>query len=527
MNQSLDELYRWRRWETSNAQYPWDRFRNSERYKHEVVMVQKTGEWCKKFLRTGRNKSLPEVRYYTVPVKLSPGWRAAIRTLSKELGHQRTFAVSGLSALPRSEVNQYLAVFPRDIRTPLDYSLVRILEATKRTITNQDTCDSQDVVEVTEWEQLESEQVYVDIPYEKNIVKKVLADGLTPDETINQSFQHPILSAPPGERVGGVTLSSFSASSDFAQELVRSIERMVPPEFNSLNPPPSIERGRLREIIPGIQLKVSEARNSNSNIFSGLAPRNFAPIKSTLEKRTSYDGNGEHSVFSTISAPEKQSIEMQNELIHHFTATDVALPYELAHLVTSDIDLTSLNREINEDLHIQVVHARQFLPTPKNDDVVFKLGKKLRKDFEVLLADIDQDETAKELLVKNIAVEARKNGLRTGQARARAHENEIVEESYLEQERRRIIRDFEKFLEETKLESFAPEQVQKSVADKKSLIQNCLERYGEATSNEIFQDVRSSSRFNGFSQLEKFLSRLERAGEVICVNGRYRWVRHS
>lgn len=526
MRLSLDERYPWRQQHNTTAQYPWDRYLNHEYFKHEQRILQNTGTWLKTLNKTNRGSDLPETQFYAVPVKLSSGWRTAINHLSNQ-NEQHTYRFKGLSATPRSLNNPVLALFPRNTPIPPDYTLIRATKATKHVLINRKLGTSLNVAEITEYESLDSDTIYVDVPYEKNIVKKILTETLTPDERITQPFQYPVLSAPHSTHAGGITLSSLSTNSTFATELIKTIQKLVPPEYSALKNPKSVEKGRWLEHINGITYKLSEATDSSRNIFSGLAPSTYEPVTNTLKKREKF--RGEFSVFSTIKTPTKNTSEILNELFLNFTHTDITLPYELDELIEHDIYLKPLNNAINEDLWIQIANARHLLPPTPHDHHIENLLNTYLKDFDIILTDHIPNDTARNHLVKKLAREAKTNSIRIAQAIARSREEETTHKKDLTTARHLTLHNLEEFKQHATLKKIEQDLRRTVNTDRKDLVQNYFSTTQKATTNQIYDGIKSSGLFRDLHHLQTFLDELDRNGDLLYnhIDQTYRWITHT
>ena len=349
----LSEYYLWRSF--SASQYPWQRqYTNTDFLKYERKRIKEVYLWYEGFRRASEGSQIDEVSLYVVPLELSSLWKAAIASY----GNYNFF---GLSALNNTPTLCLIGLIDRNLKQPDDYRLIRILKSKKVHLYNTKSSFAQPALVVEEWEYLNSDYIYVDVPFEKRIIEKIISENLTSEEHIPVSFQSPIISAPyVVGGIGGVSLSSMAAKSRFAEELIKTIQLMVPPEYRATRPPKSVYRGHKFLYESGIKFHLAERPYYDRNLLRGLYARNFNPVLKEVNRRFGF--KGEYSIFSTL-VPEKVNIsQFFTELFNNFTKTEITLPYDLDELPLMDIELTKLRKVIDEDVWLQVVYSRQIHP---------------------------------------------------------------------------------------------------------------------------------------------------------------------
>ena len=210
----LNDYYLWKKYPTY-SEYPWDRqYLNVEFLEFEKIRVSKVEDWYKEFNRSENGKSLEEVSLYVVPLAMDSSWNVAIES-------QTNSNSIGLSALFNTPIAVIIGLIPSGKNMPDNYSLINIIKSKKSYIYNEKLNKSESAILIEEWEELPSDSVYLDVPYEKRIIENLFTENLPLDKEISRSFQAPILSAPYDGKVGGISLSSLSWNSKLAIELMK------------------------------------------------------------------------------------------------------------------------------------------------------------------------------------------------------------------------------------------------------------------------------------------------------------------
>ena len=232
----------------------------------------------------------------------------------------RPYNYVGLSALCDSSQILLIGVLPYTTKQPQEYGLIEITKSKKNNLVNKKLNMVEPALVIDEWEPLKSYHRYKDVPYEKGIVQKVLKENLIPDEQISSSLQCPIISAPKVfGSIGGIALSSMMSDSKFANDFLKTIQLMVPPEYRDLPPPKSVYEGDKFQYRTGIKFHLAERPHHDNNILSTIYAKQYNRLSGELSRR--YEFNGEFSICSALN-PDKGNVnQMLVELFKNFTAT--------------------------------------------------------------------------------------------------------------------------------------------------------------------------------------------------------------
>ncbi|MBU7029911.1 MAG: hypothetical protein HXS48_23450 [Theionarchaea archaeon] len=512
---TLDDYYLWRK---DTKRYPWQRqYLNVEFYKYERKRIVKAQDWYKKARRVGLNSNLDEISLYVVPSELSTSWKAAIA----ESGN---FSYIGLSVLVNSPQTSLIGLIPHAVKQPQEYRLILVKKSKGKIVFNRRLNEPAFVTIIEEWEYLDSDYIYRDVPYERRIVSKIIREYLIDDKQISLSFQSPVMGAPYDGTFGGISLSSIAGDSSFAKELVKTIQLIVPPEYRTVRPPKSVYRGSAFNYARGIDFCFAERPYPSSNILSSICTNKYAGVNKELSKRRTF--TGEFSIFSTINHM-GNGTDVWKELLRNFTNTEVTLPENLDDLVEADVYLKYLRNVINEDLWIQVVHSRQYRPgmNAEMDDVLIGVAAGLKKDFDVLLSDIHRKEEDKEYLVMSLLGPSVHNLRRIAQSLARSDEKEVLNADYFKKARNLLIDNFTGFIEHPNFKKMR-EKMEASRADARfSVVQTEIVHNPRSSVVEIFQAVKSKGLFRDVYDLQGLLDWMKKKGYVIVdMNKQYRWV---
>ena len=380
---------------------------------------------------------------------------------------------------------------------------------------------------IEDWDYLRSDSIYVDVPYEERIIYKLIKENLIDDSQVSLCLQSPIISAPFGESIGGISLSSVSFDSTFAQELVKITQQMVPPEYRTLPPPKILYNGYNFPYIDGALLHLAERPFSDNNVLSSIYSNKYNKLDKELSRR--YAFNGEYSIFSAINPPQGDLAHIRKELLKNFTATEITLSEEIDKLWLSDIaDVRTLKKVIDEDLWIQVVHSRQYMPgmNAKAEIEYNKIIEHLARDFDTLLSDYQRLEVSREYLVRKLVSQSSDNLKRISQSIARSEGTNLLDIRYFKQARAMILDNFTGILKHSEFRG--PEnyvRTKKSENIEYSVIQTEIINQPRSSASEIFEAVKSTNLFKDIYDLQKFLDWLHETNHVIVDgNKRYTWV---
>jgi hypothetical protein len=378
---------------------------------------------------------------------------------------------------------------------------------------------------IEDWNYLESDQLYVDVPFEKKIVSKLINENLISDNRISLSFQTPIISAPyiPNS-IGGISLSSISSDSGFSKELVKAIQLMVPPEYRSL-PPPEVAYNGSKFKNKGFEFHLAERPFADKNILSGTFSTKYLSLNNELIKRNRFPG--EFSIFSNLSSGAGTTIEIWTDLLKNFAATEVTLPMELDELMTADVDITRLKRVINEDLWLQIVYSHQLRPgiNSKSKDDLIKINELLKKDLHILLSDIQKEEISREYIVASLIQPMSYNLKRIAQSFARAEEKSRLTANLIKKARTLIVDNFTEFIEHPKIHNMKSILVRRKDNVRYDIVQWHLKNNSRSSAEEVYEGVKASGKFRDFNDLKNFLNWLRTKDHVIVgPDKKYIWV---
>jgi len=187
-------------------------------------------------MSTRKPNDLPTASFYAVPIVLTGTWKASIA----EIGNYNYYGLSTLACSPHAMI---IGLFPYSSNQPNEYSLIEIRNPKREYVFNKKLNILQPVLIIKEdgWDYLRSDTIYVDVPFEKGIINKILNEELIGEKHLISSIQAPILSAPyvQGSQ-GGVSLASIAMETTFVKKLNKTIQMMVPPEYRTMQPPKSV-----------------------------------------------------------------------------------------------------------------------------------------------------------------------------------------------------------------------------------------------------------------------------------------------
>ena len=511
---SLEEYYPWRK--NSVVKYPWEReYLNQQFLNYEIKRLKTLSDWYKKiFMKAKIGSKVGDVSFYAVPVELDSSWKLAVSEFG-EMAETDDIKYMGLSALYNSPQVIVFAIFPYNV--PIPYNLIYVEEAKKVVIYNRRLNQPEYCMWVEKWNPLSSDSIYLDVPYEKGVISKVISEIVGGENNLALSFQSPILSAPYLEgSIGGISLSSFTLESSFAKELVKMMKILVPPEYRNPKLPKRLINGYKFTKIDGLKFHFAERPVRGKNFFSGQYGSSYNMLKKELAKRFSF--RGEYSIFSTLVPSTETPYDVWIQLLKNFSSTEVTLPYNLNELVDADIDLTKFKKEINEeDIWVQIVHARQLNPYfgKRIDKNFSKTLQLLEKDFDTLLSDI-HGETERKIIVKDMLIDIGHNLVRISQSFARSDEKKEIAQIHIKNARSLILDNFQGFLENPKVS--ATKYVvgrNKKRNIKYSSVRVYLINHPSSTVEEIFEGIKDIGIFENISNLQEYLGWLHIKGRVI------------
>lgn len=379
---------------------------------------------------------------------------------------------------------------------------------------------------VYDWHQEKSEKIYVDVPFEKRIISKLIQENFIENRLISESLQSPILSAPfvMGDK-GGISLSSFTGESKFADKITTTIDMMAPPEERLSKPPKREYNGYKFEYQDGIKFKLAERPFPSENKLASIFSNKFSNIKNQFQRRSKYDG--EYSIFSTV-IPQKGygKTTVVKELLNNYMSNEVTLPYDLYKFKDREKGLQSLQKNIDSNLWVQVVYSHQFNPilSEKDSTLDQKYLKRLKRDFDVILTDIWPDDNERERIIKNHFMDKR-NLLRTAQSFARSRETEELTEKDFEKARGLMIDNFDEFKRNNKVKNYFLFADTSSTNKRYSILQSYFIENRESKIEDIWDEVEEYEVFKEEEDLKGLLDWMEDKGHIIeSGKGVYKWV---
>lgn len=518
MNLSLSEYYLWKK--KSSCKFPWERQHlNADFYKYEQKRLNDLRKWYNNFITAPEGCYLDEVSYYTLPIDLKPALNASIASIGN-------YKPLGLSAICNDCQSPVIALFDGNMKLPEEYQLIRIVKSRKTHLVRQNSAFGENAIIVDDWEVLKPDLIYVDIDYEKNSIKKVLQE-LSSDEQISLPLQLPLISSPykMGD-VGGIALSSLSAKSTFAIELVKTIQLMAPPQYRVMKPPKSVHNGKWFPYTKDISFRVAERAISTNNLLSGVTGKSYNPVLNEIARRNKFDG--EYSIFSTLFPEQANTSQFFDEMFKNYAETDVTLPFELDEMPQiMDVDLTNVKKAIDEDLWLQVVHSRQFNPKLKNnvDKKLVNTIENLKQSLEMQFSDVFRSNAGIKYRIDKQFPAIKDNLMRISQSLARTEEKNDVTVEHLKRGKG-IIDDtlYELMKNETVIQEKRKVRSKKTSA-RFDIVKSELVNNQYSTLLEIWENVKSTGEFRDIEDLAGFLDWLHRKGFIIKdKEGRYYWI---
>ena len=516
----LKDYFLWMR--KTEATQPWLR-RNLNRdfYKHEVSRIKSFSSWYDNFNTslTKENSVLDEVSLYVVPIELASDERASISEIDY-------YNAVGLSLIRNHDAYVIIGLLPYEMKKPDDYRLIRISKPIKKTIINKKRKEVKNALLIQDWDYLPEDHIYLDIPHEKRIIQKLFEENLISDQTISQSFQSPIASAPYVHgNIGGISLVSLSGTSSFAQELIKSVQMMVPPEYREILPPKSSLNGTKFHLSSGVTFELAERPYLDNNIMTGVYGKDYGIVNDHYIKRKNF--NGEYSFFSVLNPPKEASSEVWKDLMRRFACNDITISEEIDRLPQADVDLTRLQKTINEDLWIQVVNMRQLNPpiNSNSDLLLMRILQKLKNDFDSLLSDVHKEEISREIIVNQMLKPMKYTVIRLSQAFSRSNYQENIDDKITSKVRSLILDNFTGFLQSPKFERIRKIMKKKKRNKRFELVESVIINNPYLSLNEIYEEVKATKFFKDRTDLQELLDWLHKKGNVIVnIDKRYLWV---
>ena len=486
----------------------------------EQKRIRAVYEWAGLLKNTPSGGTLDtDVAVYTTPMDLSAPWKAAVAMTGD-------YSVLGLAALSNTPSMLLPGLFHADTRMPDDFRLIRVTRSRRIDLVEPDSVHVQPAVLVEEFEELPPDYLYTDVPFEKRIVKNILTENLDHDDQVSRGLQCPVISAPKTSGVvGGVSLSSVAGHSAFARQLVSTIQKMVPPEYRSTQAPQFAHDGRKFLFMPGMRFHLADRPYSQQHILSGVHSTRYAALSRQLGKRKAFPG--EYSVFSTLSPTKGAVTDVSKELLRNFNATEITLPQNLDEIQEADVDLHRLDKAIDEDLWLQIVHARQILPrlSQETDTVFARTASLLYKDLHAILEEVIKQDIDREYNVRSMVGPMQKNLKQIAGSLARSEERAEVTEDDIKLARGMLVDNLTGFMDHPEIMRTMA-VMKKSRADARyAVIQTNMINNPGLTVREHYELIRSSGLFRGFADLQGLMDWMNEKGHVIVSRDRkYTWL---
>ncbi len=503
----LNDYYLWKRYPTY-SEFPWDRkYVNVEFLEYEKKRINKLEKWLKDFNRSEYGTLLEEVSFYVVPLKIDSSWNVATES-------QTNSRLIGLSALFNTPIAVSIGLIPFEKDAPEEYALINITKSKKLYVYNAKLKKSESAILIEDWEELPSDSVYLDVPYEKRLIENLFAENLPLDKEISRSFQAPLLSAPYDGNLGGISLSSLSWNSKLATELMKIIQLMTPPEYRDISPPKKTING-ISFYSNDIGYKIAERPRPGRDIISNIYSENYTKLHHSLKERNNFEG--EYSLFSSIKINEGNRKQRILETFRNFTKTEITLSDIDQLLSEEDMYVRPLINSIDENLWIQIAYAHQNNPSEgkKYEKEYLELIDLLSKDFNILLDDKIKQEKTREFVVRSMISKTGYNLKRLAQSFARANDEKEIRDKFLKDSRKIILDNFERLLNEPSIKKQIDSIKDYESNERYNVVQATLINNPNLTITEIYREVESTGLFKDEYDLQNLLDWMYKKGQII------------
>lgn len=509
-------------WFSNSGNAPWNRqFTNFEFLKTEKKRLEDTEKWYKSYFKAKVMGDLPEVIYYILPVELSSNWRSVVNELEE-------YQYKGLSCLKNSPQFPLIALFHKDAKLPDDYSLIHIISSRKIVLMNnklsmKHNCEY--AILIDSFEELPSDYVYQDVPFDKKLIGDILYKNLGQDEYVSKSLQSPILSSPfVMGKYGGIGMASMLQNTSFVDELLKSIQMMLPPEYRAIPPPKDVLNGQWMSMLnqsktEKINFHFSEQLAGSKNQVGYSSGASYNTISKQIQNRLAF--NGEYSFIGTVVS-DGTAKEVFDDMLKNFTRTEVTAFY-LDKLKESDVYLKHLQRDTNEDVWLNIVHARQFNPTLNAKDINMQTWEnKIRKDWDVFLPEMGYPENMD--FVKDQKVKQTMNNIiRLAQANARGEARTEITEKDIEEARKMFTTSAEELVSHpitTKAKVIVARQKEQNRVESIKIILD----QGTSTIDELWAQLKNTGYYENQQDFNRIIDWLHQKGFIIKMASGYTWI---
>jgi hypothetical protein len=508
-----EEWYLWRK--HSDKRYPWDRYLNTDFLKSERKRIKDVNGWMKNFQRVPYHASLKEVCYYVVPIKIKSSWLTYLG--------EGDYLCKGLSALRNCPIYPLIAFFPSG-KIPTDYALIRISSSKKIALLDSYTKSTtgEYAIIIEDWEKRESDEIYVDVPFEKRAVSKIIEENTGVERTLAESISSPLISSPLVlGSVGGISLASILDDTDSSQGLNIALQMMLPPEYRSFSPPKSGIKGRDIEIEGGISIRVAEKIVTGKNYVSSVEGSSFSIMEPEKRKRAIF--HGEYSILGAmIKSLSIERRQLYKEMLHKFFESEVSIP-NLGEQVDADGVLNLINA-VDENLWLQIAFMRQNTPSLSiSEQEEENCRRKIKEDIDVVLCE-KMPEAFRDIIAEIKVKDCMENLKREAKSLARAEGKEKVDSLLLHHARNDFLDRFWQLEEDEMFRNIKYDAKNEWNKIKSFNVENILRELKGATIEEIYQRV-DKTFFKDIEDLKGLLKSLQRKDRVIKDSqNRYIWV---
>lgn len=500
--------------------FPWNRKFKINFTKFERKRIEDVKKWWGDFCDKRIGESLDSVLYYSISASFSSEIKASIYQQKGDVH------LIQLSALKDCEQMPLLMIIPKERKIPQDGSLIRIISPKKDCMTDIKTGKEIYILSAENYELEDPSIVYLDISFEKRRIHKFIIENLIKTGDLQaRTFQSPISSSPFIKNLsGGIALSSYSPRTRFHEEFLKTLKMMHPPEFTDIHTiyPASISSGKTEDgEIRGAKFLLKNYNTESKYHFSCFTSPKYDYLIRELKRK--YDHNGEYSIACSLRSLSESASERLTEILSKFVSTEISNMIDIDELkYEQDTDLFRVQKEIDEDLWIQIVNQRQITPTLGDDFNEVLNRKKLIQDWKGIMESLK----IKNPSIGQANIYASKtfdNLVKVAQSIARDNLSKNVGDKEFNEA-------YNLFLQNTGKLIIDP-QVQKSIKDieeepknkKRDAIQSSLS-IKSLTINELFEEI--GFLFNdSLLELQIEIDKLENMGRIFePTKGYYKWV---
>lgn len=519
MSLTLNQAYLWRR--KSFSRYPWERkFLNIDFLDFEKKRINDVRDWWGEFYKKNKGDLLSEVLYYVIPAEFSSDIKASISN------HGNYYPVQ-LSALKNSEQMGMLMILPRDKKSPPDYSLIRVSSSRKDVLINLSNSEPIYVINAEDYELEDSSRVYLDLPSkpEKDVVYKFIKENLIQNDDLKaKSFQMPISSAPfIQNKGGGISLSSYSSKYSFSQEFLKTLKMIQPPEFTDIfyDYPDSVLKGKVvSDSTKGVSFKLGDFPSPSKNRFSCFNSQNLEYLDLELRKKEVF--NGEYSIACSLNETSNTASERLREILSNFVKTEVSNRMDIEDLkYAQGLDLSKVQKEISEDLWVQIANQRQNSPLIENFDERF-FRKNLIKDWGEIFESLNVKNPNPEE-ISLFAGKSFENIKKVAQGMSRDKQMGSVDKEILDNSYKLFVRSSSDIVDDPRVQSAVENLSHENKNKIKEILQSSL-TIKPLTLIQLFEELGSLFD-NDILKLQSIIDRLKTEGMIYePISGYYQWL---